>query len=336
MDFTKNEAAVIPCLCANPHMNDREISDKLDIKRSTVTLTRNKLVEKGVLKKIYSPNFKSIGFEFLCVFHGDFNPETPYNERKKYLPSQKFNEIFFVATSDLQHVSMACSNVFSKIQKCGEYMEGIYGEQSFFEDKGNEYIHFGLKESTIHRYFDFTPYLSKKLGMEYRSDDIVFVESIKKMRKTEKKIFAEFLKNPTGTDDDISRGCGISRQSVNVIKNDLCKKGFLKPQFIPDMKLVGIKFLAFNQFRFNPKNINFKCGLNLSSSDIFAISSGLEAFKISVFDSYDEYVMELGKFNRVMKDKLSQKPQIRLFSTDTLNLTFPLYERLVEDLFQIG
>ena len=74
MVLQKTENIVLHGICSHPEFSDRELSDKLNLKRPTVTITRNKLFEKKIYDLKWIPDFGRLGAELIGINYVDINP----------------------------------------------------------------------------------------------------------------------------------------------------------------------------------------------------------------------------------------------------------------------
>ena len=144
MALTKREKLVLFGLVKWPNLNDTELSERLDLKRPTITSIRKRLHESGYYDFVLIPDLAKIGCELITAFHSDFNPLTDFSIRKKYaiLVREHFRDYFFVAGTDKERAMMAASKNFTELREQVEYSERLYWRQGFLTEEGNTYAFF--------------------------------------------------------------------------------------------------------------------------------------------------------------------------------------------------
>jgi len=72
ISLTEREKVVLWGFCRYPLLNDEELANKLDLKRSTLTAIKNRLKKKGWFSLSYVPNFHKLGCQFFSIFDVNF------------------------------------------------------------------------------------------------------------------------------------------------------------------------------------------------------------------------------------------------------------------------
>ena len=146
-DLTKNEKLVLYGLVRWPSLNDRELSKKIGIKRSTVTAIRNKLKREEYFKTTTIPDLKKIGYELITVLHSNYNPLTPFLMREKYADIVKeIFHYFFLFANDRERVIFSAARNFTETRKEIFDEENIYTEMKFLTEEGNTYAFFPFRQ----------------------------------------------------------------------------------------------------------------------------------------------------------------------------------------------
>ena len=81
LDLTKNEQKVLFGLVTYPEYTDSNLSQKIDVKLSTLTSIKRRLIEQDAFKQIRIPLLNKLNSEILAVIHSEFNPIIPLHER---------------------------------------------------------------------------------------------------------------------------------------------------------------------------------------------------------------------------------------------------------------
>jgi len=116
--LTSKEKLVLHGLCVYPFFNDIELSEKLKLKRSTVTAIRNRLWKDGWFSIINLPNFYALGCESFSLLHCNF--KASLKERKDWGMLKEvleIPEIVFSNETDDESILIFISRRFADFQK---------------------------------------------------------------------------------------------------------------------------------------------------------------------------------------------------------------------------
>jgi hypothetical protein len=95
LDFTPAEKAVLYGLVRYPRLNDRQLSEIIDVKPSTTTAIRRRLRSREIFYTKRIPMGNRLGYELLVTVMGKIKPNTEKAEIEKLLDwMQKIPGIF--------------------------------------------------------------------------------------------------------------------------------------------------------------------------------------------------------------------------------------------------
>ncbi len=100
--LSEREQAALFGLVTNPLLNDRELSEKIDFKQSTLTAIKNRLKRRGYMTPKRIPHFAKLGCELLTISYGHLNPLINVERIKKiqeHLPGDSNHQFFALAES---------------------------------------------------------------------------------------------------------------------------------------------------------------------------------------------------------------------------------------------
>jgi DNA-binding MarR family transcriptional regulator len=346
LKLTEKEKIVLHGLVRWPELNDLELSDRIDIKRPTVTAIRNKFEKEGVYKTIRVPAFDKIGCEIISVKYGEFNPLTPYEIRRKYSGWSKFPESVFWIASDTGRVGVDVGENYTEIKKHIDYSERTYGEHGFHTDKGNIYHLFPLRLSKIYAYLDFAPLLSNifDLGNNVNINiDVDLGGTPEKFNKNEKLVMYALVKYPTLKDNEIAEKLDLTRQSVNNIRKRFETQKLVKTVRVPDINKLGLELLVFMHIRAKPHaSLDVRKDGILEElkqgSQIIYLAGNLESVIISSFRNYTDFQRTYDHIVSFYRehDFLFLEPTIKIFPIKDLKLfVYDRYTPLVKKVFGI-
>jgi hypothetical protein len=346
-EFTEREKIVLYGLVKWPTLNDVELSERIGVKRPTLTAIRNKLEKERYYTTTRIPDFQKLGCELFVVKYGEFNPLTPFEVRKKYSGWQKFPESIFWVASDTARVGLSAGESYTEIKKHIDYSEQNYGEHDFHTDKGNTYLLFPMALSKIFNFLDFAPLLRRHFNLMV-PDKITVDTSFKKIEKrkfnkSERIIFYALVKYPNMGDSEISKKVLMTRQLVNTIRKKFEAEMLLHTVRIPDLNKLGFELLVFMHMRFKPhaslkvmeKGVEVIMEQNVN---ILHIAGNLEATLFSVFKNYTDFQRTYDLIISFYKenDFLLANPEIRIFPIKDLRLlVYDRYAPLVKKVLGI-
>ncbi|MCK4347870.1 MAG: hypothetical protein KAW47_04560, partial [Thermoplasmatales archaeon] len=99
LELTKKEKLMLYGLVNYPKLTDKQLSEKLNLKHSTVTSIRHRLQGNEFYRALIIPKLQNMGCKLLAVIYTNFSPLIPLEERVKITGKtiEVFDEIFFSA-----------------------------------------------------------------------------------------------------------------------------------------------------------------------------------------------------------------------------------------------
>lgn len=305
MLLTENERKVLYGLVQYPRLNDRELSQKLSVKLSTLTSIKRRLQDQGYFRKLTFPVLSMLGCELLAIIHTRFNPVIPLDERVKKTKKtiEVFEEIFFSVGEQEKGFSISLSKNYSNINRINEIRTETFGKVGLLENEYPDEVIFPFTDSNIIRFFDFARVLKHTFNINHNPDGIKNswfknVEDIELSEK-EKRVFRSIVKNPEATNQSIGDMTDLSRHTVSRMRNDFFEKGLLRKIVMPSLEKLGFEILAFYHIRFSPHNHPDEKDLEFldSPSSIFFACKKFEAVLISAYHNYQSYKED--KMNKI-------------------------------------
>jgi len=156
--LTKNEEAVLYGLIKYPHLNDSELHDYINIKLSTLTSIKNRLIQQGYLRALLVPMLNRMGFELLATIYTEFNPVIPLEERISTTKQtiEVFDEIFFSVGEQEKGFSISLSKNYTAIGRINDIRTETFGEVGLLDKEYPHEVIFPFETSHITRFFDFS------------------------------------------------------------------------------------------------------------------------------------------------------------------------------------
>ena len=330
-ELSNNEKLMLYGLVKFPDLPDKQLSEKLNLKHSTVTSIRHRLKEKEYLKKLIIPKLQNMGCEILAVIYTNFSPLIPLPERIEITEKtiEVFDEIFFSVGEQDKGFSLSFSKDYSTIGKINDIRTQTFGIRGLLEEEYPKTVIFPFEISKIYRFFDFTPLLknSYEINLEenYEINAINFggKENIG-FSDTEKNVYCMLVSYPELSDSAIGREIGVSRHTISRLRQKFEDNNLVSKIILPNFVKLGFEMLTFCHIQFDPRNPpnmeNNEAATLIDDSTIFFASRRFEAIMISVYKNYDHYKTDTLKFMQLLKENkwIAQDPIIKTYSLSNM------------------
>ena len=330
-ELTSKEQLMLYGLANYPQYTDRQLSEKLDLKHSTVTSIRHRLRENEYFRTLVIPRLQNMGCEMLVVIYTNFSPLIPLEERVEITGEtiEVFDEIFLSVGEEDKGFSMSISKDYATIGKINDIRTRTFGGRGLLEDKYPNMIVFPFDISKIYRFFDFAPLLKSSFSLDLEPEEKVknvgFVNKEEaSFSDTEKHVYCMLVKYPEMSDNNIGRELGVSRHTVSRLRRDFERNKLMRKINLPNLKKIGFEIMTFYHIHFDPSNPpdieTDDLALLINDSSIFMASRMFEAFMLSVHVDYDDYKKDKTRVMQVLKENkwIAQDPLIRTYSLGSL------------------
>lgn len=323
--LSKNEKRVLHGLVRYTYLNDRELSDRLGMKHSTVTTIKHRLARNGCYTKKRIPFLQNLGCEMLGVTYADFNPAVSAEARieKAREKIEIYDELFYSVGETNNGFSLSFSKNYTNIEKIGDIRTQLFAELGLLEGNFPTQVVFPFETSEIIRFLDYSRLLAKDFGIEEegKEDRREFVKGDPvTLSKREKIVFYALVKYPESRDGTIGHKTGLSRHTISNIRRRLEEKGLVRTIAIPDLNKLGFEILCFGHTRLNPKTPFDTETIDMSFLDtgsvIFLAAKRFENIMLSIYRTYENFKVENSALVRYLKenDMLADMPLVRLYS----------------------
>jgi len=321
MHLSENEKTILYNLIKYPLFNNRELSEKLGFKLSTVTACRRRLKEKGFFSTVRIPITTNIGCEIMSIAFAQFISTLSLNERLK-LGSKldiEHPDVFWMMSEPSQGMTLQFSKNYSDAKERIKKIEEIYGEHKYLGDTGITLLPFSLKLTNIINFFDYTFLLRRLFNIKDKKTISGFKGEKIKLNENEKKIYHALIKYPELSDRDLAKKTGTSRFTISRMREKFEGK-IMRTVNIPDMKKLGLKIVALIHMGFNittssdtRKRVTTDM---LDQGAVFLLLEHVSCLAIIPFENFDCYRIYMNNFSKKYReyDILVEEPKILLFS----------------------
>ena len=316
--LNKNEKKVLAGICTHPTITDSERANLLQMRLSTLTSIKRRLVTQGYYRPIMFPFLNRIGCELLAVIYMQFNPVIPLRQRLETTKRtiEVFDEIFLSVGEEEKGFSFSLSENYTNIGRINEIRTETFGKLGLLEKEYPHEVIFPFETSHIHKFFDF----SSCLQNIFELDDTEHVSTTSELfRNTipvdftdkEKKVFTALVQHPTATTQQIGDQVNLSRHTVARMKNHFFDQGLLHLLILPNLKSIGVEILSLYHISFNPNRAPSAHDLSIldSPSTVFFASRKFEAVLLSAYQTYQDYKEdEMNKIRYLKENNLFSHP----------------------------
>jgi len=326
-ELTKNEKLLLYGIAKYPKLTDKKLSEKLELKHSTVTSIRNRLRENEYFRTITIPQLQNMGCKMLVAIYTNFSPLIPLGERVEITGEaiEVFDEIFFSVGEQDKGFSLSLAQDYASIGKINDIRTKTFGGRGLLEDEYPNMVVFPFEISKIYRFFDFAPLLKSSLELNIEPDEELekvetFSEEEMTFSDTEKNVYCMLIKYPDLSDSDIGSEMGVSRHTASRLRRKFESNNLIRWINLPNLKSLGFEILSFLHIQFDPRNSpdmeKDEALLLMSDSTVFMASRMFEAVMISVYSNYDDYNKDTTRIMQTLKENkwIAQNPMIRTYS----------------------
>ena len=321
--LTEREQLVLYGLIRYPDLKDRELSEQLGVKHSTLTSIRRRLQQKRYFRTIRLPYLQHFGCELLAVIHTHFNPVIPLQKRVDITEEkiEAAEELFFSIGEFEKGFSLSLAENYTAIGKINDVRTETFGKLGLLEKNYPTEAIFPFAASRIYRFFDYAPLIKNRFNLDGNPRcDFIWPPDHVHLSSTERRVLYGLVKHPNESDKTLAAILGVARQTVSRLRKQFEEQGYLAQMRIPNLRQLGFEILAFYHVRYDPANPpDFEEGeaaALLSDNVIFMASRPFETVIIAAYHTYGEYKADKVEKMQMLKERewIATNPVIRTYS----------------------
>jgi DNA-binding MarR family transcriptional regulator len=319
-DLSEKEKLVLYNLIKYPFLNDREVSERIGMKISTLTSIKNRLRKGDFYRTIRIPHLSYIGYELMWVRYGTYNnvknPEEIFQKEQEIIEESALNT-FYAVQDGHSFFSLNISRDYTEAQTQIKTVEKEFQALEYIERFNYIFLPFEL---TINLFdFDYSLLLKNTFGIE---DEWMFTlpgildttGTLKDLRKNDVRILQSLIRNPELPDTAIANEINATRQAVSRLRKKFEKEGVIRTVRVPNLKNLGYELFVFSHQSHSPNLVNRDMVGDIEAYIdtiplVYVNSTDLESFGLSVFSDFYEF--------QKMKETLISKILRAGFITDT-------------------
>ena len=329
--LTEKDKMILYGLVRYPLLNNRELSEILGLKQSTVTVIHRKLKERGYVKTVRIPLLQEFGCEILAVTYGTFSSSVPLKTRlqmsKKVADRQ--DEIFWAISESTQGISFQLSKNYTNVKRNIEELEKVYRKENLTREPSISLLIFPFEMTKIINYFDYTVLLKHAFGIEDEIEENT--DSKKKiigntnLNDGEKHIYHSLIKYPQLSDKKLAELINVSRYKVARERKKFEENFLIRTIKIVDLQKIGFEILALNHIMFDTnisserKEKGIKTLID-NNQPILMLAGEMDGVSLVPYKSFENFRECSGEIADINKryGLFSKEARSLLFSTKTM------------------
>lgn len=326
VQLTEKEKTTLYGLVRYPNLNDRELSEKIEEKLSTVTAIRRRLRENDYFVRKRIPFTHNLGCELLAIGYGKFNTNIDDETRREFCKKelQKHPNIFLNIDSRGMGFFMCMTRNYTEVKKIIDGFQYFATKHNLIGDDHWTFAIFPFEVSKILNCFDYSTILRKLFGIDDKADPVSLEYEKRRevsLSNKEKSVYYGLVRYPELHDNTVAKKVGASRQAVSNMSKRFLKENLLQTARIPNLEKLGYEIIALAHTNFNPRTPlkERKKGIEMMVSEVpqfFMVSGNFENILLAAAKDYEDFN---NMKNRVLSfygkhSFITGEPRIYLFS----------------------
>ncbi len=329
--LTKNERKVLYGLVRHPTMNDRELSEEMKVKHSTITAIRRRLHESRYFKTVRIPAVNRLGYELTVVRYGKFSPSTGDALRNRFVDALRRENkgLYYLLMSPGFFFHVSAVRNYTSYRRWAEAIEFEFAETDLFRGAEGTSVVFPFETSKHIRHFDYSWILRGLFDIK----DKVVVEApfqkvdVRRLTKKERTVLRGLVDRPEATDVALSKRIDASRQVISTMRKKFERTRLMRTARIVDLRKLGYEILAFGHFKYSPKApLRLRTeGIQRSVQQVpqfLNFSANVETIGCGAFRNYDEHFKAKKDLLSLYTEKgfLDAEPRSELIALSEANI----------------
>lgn len=348
MKISKNEKMILWGLVKYPMLNDRQLSDMIGVRMSTLNAIKNKMKRTGLIKDRIVPNVEIMDYEIMNVVWAPLEhvikEEEDINFLRNLFQSRPNTYTAMVLGDTLFYLSLYGN--YTQLSKTQYELEKTLKSKGLLDPNKIHSTLYPLSISVINKNFDYTSVLERGFNFKQKESQVdplekVFDQSaydkIHHLTNKEKTILKGILKGPDMPDNKIASMLDTTRQAVARHKKELLDLGVINKIRVIDYRQMGFNILCLVEGHYTKIDAEERSSPNTAPMHLpsfFSVYGNTEMASLSLFKDFEQFTKSREKYTTIMKEFciLRGEPYINLFSpSDTISLKHQEYLPLVEE-----
>lgn len=332
-----------------PKSSDQDICKTINIKPSTFSTTKKKLLFEGFYRTSYDPILQHLGYELVAIWYGRLNRRTKTKDRlaitkKDFLDS---DDLIVVLSESNQLFIVSISKNISDHMELFDRIVQVYESNDFLEGEMQSVI-FPFEQSAIFTFFDFSALLDRFFRYQFPRYDIVDLNinspkircriEHKDLTSLQKKVYLGLIRYPDLPDSTLAEKIGCTRQAIRSFRNFFIQEKLIKKRRIVSLDKLGFEILAMTHSKFNPHRPLSERKVCIQTIEqlqtpIFNIARDRESVMLTPYLNFEKYqrTHEAVLTFCTKKQTLKEEPATILMSIPRIHeVKWLIYEPLVK------
>lgn len=302
--LSDKEKVTLLGIISHPTLNDRQLSESIGIKMSTVTAIKNRLKDQGYYMTVRVPRLQRLGAELLSVTYLHTNPALP-EERKRKVGRrlfEGFDELFYIGAAPRIGFALSMHRNYSTARATFDSMLRLYSAEGQLVPDAQRHVLFPFDQTKVYNFFDYSRLLGKDFRITLPGDESVAPlpprgtegRGIEELSRIERKVLKGLIDNPDLLDSNIAKKIDVTRQSVTKMRKKFQEQDLFFTVRVPNLELLGFEILALVHTKYMPTSTLHERERHLSQiySDLpilFKADCDREGIEIVATRNYREF-----------------------------------------------
>ncbi len=335
VSLSDNESRTLLGIVKYPTLNDRQLSEAIGIKMSTVTAIKNRLKDLGYFMTVRVPKLQNMGAEMLSVAYLHTNPAIPEETQAEVGKGlfEGFDELFYIGAGPRYRFSMSMHRNFSSACRVLDGVQDLYSRHGLLVPGDNRVVHLPFGQTKVYNFFDYSNLLEQTFGatLPARKEDSTLHDGefgtthAHKLSRIERKVLRGLVQNPDLLDSSISKRIDVTRQSVTKMRKRFSDMDLFFSLRVPNLELLGFEMLAMVHTSYKaPSTVKGRAKELAKIYDqlpiVFKADTDREGIELVAARSYRDFeaYMNLITTHLWEADSIEEEPKALLFTYDDL------------------
>lgn len=256
--LTVNEKHVLYGLVRHPVLNDRELSELLSVKVSTVTAIRRRLRRADYFVTRRIPMMHRLGWELLIGGHArlDLTQGGQVVPRLREQLKDRLPGLFHVAAAADHFSFLGYARDYSAARAEVDELRQSLDRAGLLAGGDLSFSAFPMGLSAVPAFFDYSHALALTFGLEDRfavRSERAKTADIELTRK-ETEVLKGLVRYPEVSDKGLAQRVKVSRQAVSKMRREFEAEGLIRTARIPNLRLLGFDLYVAAFARFVPSS----------------------------------------------------------------------------------
>ncbi|MCK4969182.1 MAG: hypothetical protein KAS77_01595 [Thermoplasmata archaeon] len=351
-NLSANETRTLLGLVKYPTLNDRQLSERIGIKMSTVTAIKNRLKDLGYFITVRVPNLQNLGAEIMSVTYAHTDPAIPEETQVDVgrMLFEDFDELFYIGAGPRYRFSMSMHRNYSSASKVLDGVLELYSRNGLLVQGDHRMVHLPFDQTKIYNFFDYSNLLEQAFDLRLppREEDASLQDGeygtiqSHKLSRIERKVLRGLIQNPDLLDSSISKRIDVTRQSVTKMRKRFSDLDLFFTLRAPSLDLLGFEMMALVHTTYTPTStVKARSSALAEMYDqlpiVFKADSDREGIEMVATRSYRDFETYLNRRTSSLweQEAIEMDPKVLLFTYDDFlavknHVYSPGFTRVVE------